>query len=92
MAIYKISYADIGEAKRTRFEFESPPTLTHCEIVALAAQHKKGLQKPAFSVLAQPHTRQLQMAANVQMMKWAEIENVEFIIEGSTHIHCVPSK
>lgn len=92
MSVYKISYAVAGETDRIKFVVESPHPLTQVEIVSLAAQHRKPTVRAAFSTLAPPHTRQLQMAANKQMMATAGIENVEYIVEGSTHIQCVPSR
>ena len=91
MAIYKISYANKGENNRIKFEHDAAQPLSHYEVVCLAARHKMQSEIFAVGLLAPASSPDLMVRTNVQIMDLARIEYVEFIIEGSTHIQCVPS-
>src|SRR5882762_6055169 len=91
MAIYKISYANQGEAKRIRFECKARRSLSHYEVVCIAARHKMKCGIRALGLWPRPSAPDLMVQTNVQLMNLARIENVEFIIEGTTYIQCVPS-
>ncbi|GGC87758.1 hypothetical protein [Undibacterium terreum] len=91
MSVYKISYANKGKFERIKFEHECNYPLSHYEIVCIAARHKMQSEIVAIGLMAPPDTPELLVQTNVQIMDLADIEFVEFIIEGTTHIQCVPS-
>lgn len=90
MAVYNISYANLNGESRIRFGYDAVGPLTHFDVVCLAARHR---MRDEVLIIAEATSLSGEAAVsrNVRIMNGAGIQLVEFIIEGTNYIQCVPS-